>query len=72
MLANAGVTWDTVPEVRANLTDISMPKVKAFIEAAKREKRRSIPAGTSPKELLDYPRVQGRVSGLIGTLTRVF
>lgn len=53
VLANAGVTWDALPEVRANLSDISMPKVKAFMDTAKREKRRSIPAGTSPAELLE-------------------
>ncbi|MBI4397275.1 MAG: putative DNA binding domain-containing protein [Elusimicrobia bacterium] len=52
-LSNAGVTWDAVPEIRASLDDISMPKVKSFIEAANREKRRSIPAGTSPTELLE-------------------
>ncbi len=53
VLTNAGVTWDALPEVRANLSDIAITKVKAFMEAAKREKRRSIPAGTSPTELLE-------------------
>ncbi len=53
VLANAGVTWDALPEVRASLSDISIPKVKAFIEVAKREKRRPIPTGTTPIELLE-------------------
>lgn len=53
VLANAGVTWDAAPEARADLADISIPKIKTFIEAAKREKRRFIPSGTSPTELLE-------------------
>jgi ATP-dependent DNA helicase RecG len=53
VLANAGVTWDALPEPRASLSDISMPKFKAFMDTAKQEKRRSIPAGTSHVELLE-------------------
>ena len=51
-LSRLGVTWDSVPENRASLSDISIPKVKAFIEMANRKKRRPVPAGTSPMELL--------------------
>ncbi len=53
VLANAGVTWDAVAEERATLADISMPKVRVFMEAARRAKRRSIPVGASPRELLE-------------------
>jgi ATP-dependent DNA helicase RecG len=51
-LSRVGVTWDSVPETRANLSDISIPKIKAFIALANREKRRPVPAGTAPMELL--------------------
>lgn len=51
-LSRVGVTWDSVPETRAGLSDISISKVKAFIAMANREKRRPVPAGTAPMELL--------------------
>lgn len=51
-LYRVGVTWDSVPETRACLSDISVPKIKSFIAMANREKRRPVPAGTSPMELL--------------------
>ncbi|MDT8286531.1 MAG: putative DNA binding domain-containing protein [Elusimicrobiales bacterium] len=52
-LANAGVTWDALPEPRATLSDISLPKFKTFMDAARQEKRRSVPVGTSQTELLE-------------------
>ena len=51
-LSRVGVTWDAVPEARAKLSDLSVSKIKAFIGMANREKRRPVPAGTSPMELL--------------------
>ncbi len=51
-LSRVGMTWDSVPESRAKLADISGPKIRAFIAAANREKRRPVPAGTSPMDLL--------------------
>lgn len=51
-LSRVGVTWDSVPETRATLSDISFAKVKAFIALANREKRRPVSADTSPMDLL--------------------
>lgn len=51
-LSRVGVTWDSVTETRASLSDISIPKIKAFIALANREKRRPVPAGAAPMELL--------------------
>lgn len=51
-LSRVGVTWDSVPETRATLSDISIAKVKAFIALANREKRRPVSADTSPMDLL--------------------
>lgn len=51
-LSRVGVTWDSLPETRAGLSDISVLKIKSFIAMANREKRRPVPAGTSPMELL--------------------
>ncbi len=59
-LSHIGITWDAMPEPRARLSDISMSKVKAFIKMANSEKRRPVPMGTSPKELLRKLKLTNR------------
>lgn len=52
VLASVGITWDEVPEVRANMGDISTAKVKAFIRLANEKGRRPMASGISAPELM--------------------
>ena len=62
VLASVGMTWDEAAEVRASMTDISTAQVKAFVKMARETGRRPIPAGISPRELLQKLKLirQGR------------
>ena len=62
VLTSVGMTWDEMPEVRANIADISTTKIKAFIRMANEQGRRPIPSRINPLELLHKLKLlrQGR------------
>ena len=53
VLDHVGVTWDSLPEPRAKISDISTPKIKAFIRKANEVGRRPIPTSIAIPDLLN-------------------